>query len=966
MAFFRGLLLLLLSVQVSLAQYPGFVHYSTSDGLPSSVVYKIQADPQGYLWFCTNSGLSRFDSKRFLNFTIKDGLPDNEILNAQIDEKGRVWFSPLNGKIGYIDSGRVHPAQGLPSGRRVLSYTNTSSGSQWMLLENGDIVQTRNREIITTVRAPKMSTAQFLEDKLGHIWVFTRSPDTLFYIRDDRLESVAFQKSPQMIRYFPTRGELMANGRILFYGMNFVATLNPINKITEILIQGDKIGDTEIYCIYQHSMYELWVGTSSGIRIFEKKFNRYTWKKTLLEDEIITSITKDPENNLWVSTLGGGIFFSPENHPQIISVHGSNTSSNLTCITGDTSGQIWLGANDGKIYVFGKNGLAELPGQEKSSGPSRLLDATATNDGQVWFAGDRGLIRVTGGSAELVPPKRIALKCIDTWNNHLVCSDFGGIRFFPKNNPATWQYVNTGRTTALCALPGGELLFGNTDGLQALYPDNRVSTVINDSAYGERRISGICYAKNKNMIWISVMGNGIFCFKGNRKIFHVTTENGLTGNNTNDIIYDNDRVFVATQTGISLVELRGDSIKAIRNLNRLSGFINEEVNKLYFRNDTLWAATNGGLAIIPVALFYRHTVTPKIHLEKIWVNGHSFFPAKNQEFAYFENNIKFDFTAISYRTFGNVKYYYRLSGIDTSWVFSQSGSVNYSSLPPGNYEFCVKAVTDDGIETPQIDCTTFIIKAAYWQTNWFRILLVSIVIMITVFSMLIRIRVIKKTEEEKTRLNKLLNELRLNALKAQMNPHFMFNSLNSIQNLINNNQKKEANTYLSKFARLLRMTLDYSDARNILVEEEMNMLRLYLELESLRFRDHFSFSIETGPGVDPYIQAIPPMLIQPFAENAIKHGLLPKKENAHLLIRFEKRNQQLFCIVEDNGIGRVAREKLKTDSDIPHISKGVDITRKRLELFNQTRDIPATVHIIDLYHDDGSAAGTRVEITIPA
>jgi sensor histidine kinase YesM len=287
-------------------------------------------------------------------------------------------------------------------------------------------------------------------------------------------------------------------------------------------------------------------------------------------------------------------------------------------------------------------------------------------------------------------------------------------------------------------------------------------------------------------------------------------------------------------------------------------------------------------------------------------------------------------------------------------------------LAPGDYKFIAKAVNHQNKESDQTVEIKFMIYPAYWQTIWFQLFLGVVLFIIFLCGILVRIRLIKKKEEEKTRLNKMLGELELTALKAQMNPHFIFNSLGSIQNLINRDKKTEANIYLSKFAKLLRLTLDNSDKKEIPLADEINMLELYLGLEALRFNNQFEYKIEMDESVDIYEVKIPTMILQPFCENAIKHGLLPKKAEAILLLQFETtEDNTLHCIIQDNGIGRVQREKLKESSVSGHISKGIKITRNRLELVNQLRNKPAEIKITDLYDEENKAVGTRVDILIP-
>jgi LytS/YehU family sensor histidine kinase len=219
--------------------------------------------------------------------------------------------------------------------------------------------------------------------------------------------------------------------------------------------------------------------------------------------------------------------------------------------------------------------------------------------------------------------------------------------------------------------------------------------------------------------------------------------------------------------------------------------------------------------------------------------------------------------------------------------------------------------------------------------------------------------------KQKILFQRKLADFELRALRAQVNPHFIFNSMNSIQYFILKNNRENAHRYLSKFSGLIRTVLDYSQKESVPVGEEIDALRLYLDLEALRFENHFDFAIEIDPEIDRENEQIPPMLIQPYVENAIWHGLMHKKEKGFIHIRLNKREDFYICVIEDNGIGRAKARELK-DNNISGCSHGMNMTKRRLEILNRfyRAGIPS-VRITDLKDASQSPLGTKVEITIP-
>ena len=231
----------------------------------------------------------------------------------------------------------------------------------------------------------------------------------------------------------------------------------------------------------------------------------------------------------------------------------------------------------------------------------------------------------------------------------------------------------------------------------------------------------------------------------------------------------------------------------------------------------------------------------------------------------------------------------------------------------------------------------------------------------------------KSAEKNQAQLAMLENErkaatAKLQSMRLQMNPHFLFNALNSIQQMIMTGKEDKATLYLSKFSKLLRMVLTHSDREIVSLREETEMLKLYIELEALRFEDTFVYKVELNENVDPDDNKVPTLLIQPFVENAIWHGLLHKEGLRTLNVRFKmNENEDLVCTVEDNGIGREASKiySKKTNQKENHTGKGVSVADERLKIFNQQNGDSSKLDIDDIREADGSIAGTRVTITLP-
>lgn len=312
------------------------------------------------------------------------------------------------------------------------------------------------------------------------------------------------------------------------------------------------------------------------------------------------------------------------------------------------------------------------------------------------------------------------------------------------------------------------------------------------------------------------------------------------------------------------------------------------------------------------------------------------------------------YVAFDYIPMGSLQYRYKIQGIHDDWVETPDNKIQFTSLPDGGiYSFNVQARRRDGAwgpaSTMEMDFLT-----PFYKELWFALTAVSVGLIL--FWLLIRSYFKRKLKIQQMRSEIL--QLESKALQSQMNPHFVFNSLNSIQSFISAGDSFKSEVYLSKFSALLRKTLDHSRADKISLSKEIDHLRNYLELEKLRFPDTLSYRIEEAGDLERDLIMVPPMLVQPFVENAIVHGLGPKKGGGEVIVRFSSDGEtSLICTITDNGVGRSPEPKNM------HDSLGSSIVEKRLELIS--RDSIKRVRYKDLKDDKGDPVGTEVEIEIP-
>lgn len=406
-------------------------------------------------------------------------------------------------------------------------------------------------------------------------------------------------------------------------------------------------------------------------------------------------------------------------------------------------------------------------------------------------------------------------------------------------------------------------------------------------------------------------------------------------------------------------------------------------NRLYF------GSTKGIVTFLPTDIKPNPYSPPPI-LTDVEVMNKSFPLPANSAFTkeislhYQQNFITIHFSSLNFFQTAKTTYQYKLEGVDRDW--EQTGTRNfatYTNLDPGNYLFQVKAINSEGIPSTKITAIQISITPPFWRTGWFYglILIISLVLGHTVYknyqlqqtlkTNLKQEEVIRHQQEalskqKEASLLQKISVMEMTALRSQMNPHFIFNCLNSIKSYALNNDTENVSLYLTRFSRLIRLVLENSQSERINLSVELETLRLYMEMEKLRFGDQFDFAIRLDNDLETDFIEVPPMLIQPYVENAIWHGLMHKRGKGNVRIEITQPVENLLHIsIEDDGIGRAKASEIKSKTAVQKKSFGMKITSERLDIIRQLYDIDANVHIDDLFDVAGQPAGTKITLEIP-
>jgi ligand-binding sensor domain-containing protein len=991
------------------AQSPANIHYDVSSGLPSNEVYGLKIDRKGFLWIGTSAGLVRYDGNSFflLNNPRSRGT---SVSGLQEDQFGKIWFNNFSGQLFYTSKDSVSLFQPWE-----LYYKRQMA--EFCFDKMNRLVVNNNENQIFRFDLAKKQVTKLLDsttEKLalarmhdGSILYTRMSPVKVFELSETNATEVAFYNlekkrllHPPLINQFQfytsfehrqtlalQRRSPLEKNPYLFYYKDHAIYVHPATTLLQQLHYFP-------LSAYDDDAGNLFVGTEKGLLWIRLINGKYELKKLLFSNEAISSIIKGKEGGIWISTLKNGIFQIPNLNFWIVNGLdiGLETNGVSKIAIDQKLGKIFAASFAGEVFEFRKfSKLPTIPyGLSKNNDVQAMSYDTFTKK-----------LYVSKMKTEVVdPPKRtfkelqISASSKDysfRKDGVIFCSGKFVLAAFPLNrkdlfnkivqefnlNPkkAAGEYGEGFYNLTLYEQRNKGLWFqeardnlwvGFVDGLK-YHHQNQWKKVI-DPITGEPIIAIHFSEMPDGTICIATVDQGLFLIKNEKIVLHLNEQNGLLSNRIKRVATDHKSIWMVMPNAIQGYNIKS---KQFSKLLVASDVHKQEVFDLQIFKDTVYLATSNGILFFPMDINTKNMVTPFASISSIQVDGKQYEIGKELNLPFSSNNIIITLQGIALKSGGNFLYQYRLMGTDTSWVSINSSEnlVRFTALPPGKYTFQSRVLNEDGVISSQTPSIQFIIAQQWWKKWWFLLILILAMLGVAVYFFLVRIGRLKKLNQEEMDKVRVLEEMRhsqLSALKAQMNPHFMFNALNSIQEIILMNDKKQANMYLGKFADLMRITLDQSNKNAISLEDELKALQLYLELEALRFETHFQYHIQIDEQIFTQDILIPAMLIQPYVENAIKHGLLHKQGNKELVINFSLQNlQTLLCMIMDNGIGRKRSAEINQMREKKHTSFATGATMKRLELLNYNKKQNITVEFEDLSDEKGNDSGTKVLLYIP-
>ena len=946
-------------------------------------------DGTGNLWVGTQNGLNYFDFKKqtFEHYNDKKehGIGITGIGCISMDVHKNIWVGTTDG-LYWLDSKthKFYPYTAQFNNTWVGSIEFTDKGL-YVLTAYGLYFKAYNSSDFSLIGVPENTKRQkdfnlrtLIKDKNGLLWIGTSNG--LFYIDE--------------------------------------------SKNNTLLVEQPFLKDELIHIFQQKNDEALWLCTKTGLYHFNLRtasIQKYVYNpffpQNFPKNELKTAGYTSSNNIFWAQNKEQVMYFVDMNKPKFQNVP-INLMENIPYVPDlhelyeYSPNHLWIPQKNGTGLLDINTGQIEpfiyAPDYNLAGWQKGVICFFEENDRKLWIGTEGGIFlfdkttkRFTNLEAQIkgfdlfgktkpqIIPRRIyrdkqGFLWIVTWSHGVFKVNF--------NNKTIKNYLNLEQDNiekhdngrSILEAQNGTIWVGTRGGLGKYMPEGDsfkiYKNVLNDPESMSENTAFCLYEDKNNVIWMGTYGGGLNKLDvKTEKFTHFTTENGLLDNNVFSILADkNDKLWLMGYKGLSVFDLKTLTFNKI--YKKQDGLINSKYDAFLYGksgySDRFFFGGNEG-----IDFFNPDSITLSSFDPNIWLTDFKLFNTsvplskgeknpkqfmldehiaftKHLTLTYSQNVVAFEFAALDFSAPKNCQYAYILTGFDkdTQFIGTQR-SATFTNLNPGDYTFTVKATNADGVWGTKTATLKLTILAPWWQTWWFRSLIFLLLCTLITAFYAYRFKQLKAREA----LTKRIAEVKMEALRAQMNPHFIFNALTSINLFVLKNDTDKASYYLNKFSKLMRDVLDNSRSELITVDEEINTLKLYLDIEKMRFKDNFNYSFNIHPDAPIEDVKIPPLIIQPYVENAIWHGLKHKKEGeAVLKITVSEADGYFNIVVEDNGIGRQQAMAIKKSNGQQHTSHGLSLTEERIEYFNETHGVESTLETIDLKDANEKGIGTKI------
>jgi ligand-binding sensor domain-containing protein len=962
-------------------------------GISNTTVNALLQDSQGMIWAGTDDGLNMFDPEKMVfthylqqaDYDFSGG--ENRILSLAEGNAEELWVGTANGLYVFRKKSMLFRFLSFPENKllkRPLSIfklcRSEKSGKMWVGTNIGlfrfDLNTYKYWDVSSAFfgKLPKTAITALFEDSNGNLWIGTQNG---LYKYNQHHEQPVFER----IQNFQPGAEHVLSFMEDMEGNVWVGTMGGGISIyepetgtfhsfgNEDQLYGG-LTNNYIYSLLQTKNGSIWIGTWRGLNKFTPDQFRFTHipfgqSSSFLNSNMVWSFMEMTPDLIWVGTENGiNIFSRQQNqitYQTTSSEYGIRLPSNkIRSMFRDSRDVYWVGTFDaGLVAYHPQSGKSVRYSADADNAALQLAGngvwsiAEDKTDNSLWFATNGGVTRIfengsqkhyfhLPGDSGTISSDEIYWVICDSKNN-VWFSSFSGVDLFDRKTETFKK-------------------FGYDFPPESRLKTNRILSLFEDS---------------RGKIWFATMGEGVSIFDPmTLNMTFITVKDGLADNTVYNIVEDRSgNIWMTTNQGISKINAENLSVWNFDIRDGVQGHeFNLGASMSLSTGEIMFGGMNGFNIFNPLS-FQENTYIPQIYITKFSILNKKIrdFLKNNSkiELRWWENYFSFEFAALDYANPKKINYAYMLDGFDPVWNYVPSDRryADYTNIPPGKYTFKVKGTNSDGLWMSEELSVHITIHAPFWKTLWFKFLSAIILTFIIWYVVNSQIRKVKRKQEIERKMfdfEKNVFELEQKVLHLQMNPHFLFNALNSVQSFIMKNESESAMNYLSKFSNLMRLILHTSKSPNISISDEVNLLQYYLDIEGLRFDFRFKYTITVDPLIDEEFTAIPAHMIQPLVENSIKHGLLHKKGAGNIQISFMQFEDHIRIIVVDDGIGRQKATEIQQKKRLVQSNQGIAITQERLSILN--RQFNTKVYGLDyedVLNEDGSVGGTRAVLNVP-
>ncbi len=1013
-----------------MAQQFNFQSFSVAEGLPQSQVYALLQSTSGHLWMGTQGGgLSQFDGQRFQNFSQRDGLSGNYI-EALAEWQGQICVGTRNGFDLYDGKQFRHfdpdPQQNLIvtafspwqdsllligttrglfvfNGKQVTTYQQIGKvriNCIYRVPGQKDVwIGTNRGAFMLNASGAKRMTRQdglnadeifaITSDGGGRIWLATLGGCNIWDgKRFDYLQSQDGLSSNYVRTLFTDRDDNVWVGT----QDNGLSIWHPADSTLTNLNADQGLCNNYIRQIIQDAWGNIWLGTSGGglCKYSGQLFRHYNISNRTA-DNLVYALCRDTLDRLWTAAADDGLARLDSSGWQFFGRAEGFADTKVKAMYCDRNGRLWFGSNGQGISTWQDSTFEFIKDRNGYPLGNWTRDFEEDLAGNLWIASaSQGLIRLKARDTVFTIEKSIPI-----FNDSLGLIDS---LYTQDSIVLVVDYKKYGRKEGIASVQINALHMDRQGRLWYASKDRGIGYLSNGNFQNFDKTNGLPSNQVRSIaedslgnIWIGTAGYGVCRIVPGQDTLAIRTfteQEGLASSNIYLLEFDKQGyLWVGCGRGVDRIALdAAGNFKDVRHFGQTEGFYGVETCQNAVMRDPegyLWFGTINGLTQYLPGKLSKNETPPRVQ-----ITGISLFyePLEQTAYAnwilpglglrpglrlpYKDNHLGFSFAGVNLSKPGGISYQWKLEGQEADWSpLSATQSVSYSNISPGDYRFMLRAYNEDMVVSDPPLVIPFSIATPFWQRWWFitSLILGVLALMLLIFrTRLNQVRRKAKIEQERLALENTVLQLEQKALQLQMNPHFIFNALNSVQSLFLNEEREQARQLLSKFARLMRATLEHSRSQRISLEQEREILDHYLAIEQYSRGKKFNYSIEIDSALDPEEVQMPPMLLQPFVENAVIHGVGNLDREGKIEVVFKKENaQELQCTIRDNGVGRAASAERNARKTKKHQSMALDVTRERLELLNQPFGLKKSLEIIDLKHADGQANGTQVNLYLP-